>query len=179
MKKTLVLLTAVLATTLGGNNTFAQDIDEELVGVYRWFNDKDKNYVTVADGEFQEGQLLNWYWKDKTLLFFAYRNPGPDRVAIYSWFNPVTKDQISLAEDEFSDNEMLKMGYAQKRFQYYAATRRAPNLVAVYRWHKGKDWVVIPEEGDTDAYIKKKYQHKTFQYFGIVRSVDAPIYNQL
>ncbi len=179
MKKTFVLLTAVLATTLGGNNTFAQDVDDELVAVYRWFNDKDKNYVTVADGEFQEGQLLNWYWKDKNLLFFAYRNPGPDRVAVYSWFNPVTKDQISLAEDEFTDNELLKMGYAQKRFQYYAATRRAPNMVAVYRWHKGKDWVVIPEEDDTDAYIKKKYQHKTFQYFGIVRSVDAKIYNQL
>lgn len=179
MKKTLVLLTAVLATTLVGNNALAQDIDDELVAVYRWFNDKDKNYVTVAEGEFQEGQLLNWMWKDKTLLFYAYRNPGPDRVAIYSWFNPVTKDQISLAEDEFNDNEMLKMGYAQKRFQYYAGTRRAPNMVAVYRWKKGVDWVVVPEEGNTDVYIKKKYQNKTFQYFGIVRSVDAPVYNQL
>ena len=179
MKKTFVLLTALLATTFAGNKTFAQDQDEDLVAVYRWFNNEDKNFVTVADGEFQEGQLLNWNWKDKTLLFFAYRNPGQDRVAVYSWFNPLTKDQISIAEDEFTDNQMLKMGYAQKRLQYYALTRRGANVVAVYRWNKGVDWIIIPEEGNTDAYFKKNYKRKTFQYFGIVRSVDAKIYNQL
>ena len=74
---------------------------------------------------------------------------------------------------------MLKMGYAQKRLQYYALTRRGANVVAVYRWNKGVDWVIIPEEGNTDAYYKKNYKRKTFQYYGIVRSVDAKIYNQL
>jgi len=179
MKKTFVLITTVLATVFFANRAFAQS--EELVRVYRWYNPEDKNYVTLAENEYQEGQILNWGWKDKTLIFFAYRTPGPERVAVNSWFNPVTKDYISVAEDEFTDDQMLKMGYRDKRTQFYALTRRGPNTLTIYRWkvNKNDDWVTIPEEGNTDAYFKKGYHHKTFQYYGILRNVDAPIYNQL
>lgn len=179
MKKTFVLIATVLASVLFVNKTFAQS--EELIRVYRWYNPEDKNYVTVADGEFQEGQMLNWGWKDKTLLFFAYRSAAPDRVGVYSWFNPVTKDYISIAEDEFTDDQMIKMGYKDKKTQFFAPTRRGPNCVAVYRWKISRtaDWVTIPEEGNTDAYFKKGYKRKTFQFFGIPRNVDASIYNQL
>ena len=178
MKKTFFLLTTVLATALYTNKGFSQSSDE-LVSVYRWYNTADRNFVTVADGEYQEGQMLNWGWEKKTQLFNAYRNPAPDRVAVYSWFNPVTKDQVSVAEDEYTDDQMLKMGYTGKKLQFYALTRRGPNTVAVYRWHKGDDWVTIPEEGDTDAYVKKGYKHKTYQFYGIPRAVDAVVYNQL
>jgi len=179
MKKTFVLITAVLASVLFAQNANAQS--GELVRVYRWYSPEDKNFVTLAEGEYQEGQILNWGWKDKTLLFFAYRTPGPDRIAVNSWFNPVTKDYITIAEDEFSDDQMLKMGYRDKRTQFYATTHRGINTVPVYRWKikRNDDWVNIPEEGDTDAYFKKGYTHKTFQFYGIPRNVDAPIYNQL
>jgi hypothetical protein len=69
MKKTFILVTTVLASVFA-NTGFAQD--DELVRVYRWYNPKDQNYVTVADGEYQEGQMLNWNWKDKTQMFVAY-----------------------------------------------------------------------------------------------------------
>jgi hypothetical protein len=179
MKRTFVLITTVLATVLFTNKTFAQS--EELIRVYRWYNPEDKNYVTVAEGEYQEGQMLNWGWKDKNLMFFAYRTPGPDRVGVNAWFNPVTKDYISVAEDEYTDDQMIKMGYKDKKPQFYALTRRGPNTVAVYRWkiEKTNDWVSIPDDGHTDAYLKKGYRHKTFQYFGIPRNTDAAIYNQL
>jgi hypothetical protein len=125
--------------------------------------------------------MLNWGWKDKNLVFFAYRTPGPDRVGVNAWFNPVTKDYISVAEDEYTDDQMIKMGYKDKKPQFYALTRRGPNTVAVYRWkiEKTNDWVSVPDDGHTDAYLKKGYRHKTFQYFGIPRSTDAAIYNQL
>lgn len=181
MKKTLILLSTVLVTMAGAQKSQAQNANDELVNVYRWYNTEDRTFETVAEGEFQEGQMLNWKWKDKTLIFVAYRNPAPDRVAVYSWFNPVTKDQASIAEDEYTDEQMIKMGYKEKKLQFYALTRRGPNTVAVYRWriNKSDDWVSIAEEGNTDAYIKKGYHRKTFQFFGIVRSVDAPVYNQL
>lgn len=181
MKKTLILLSTVLVTMAGAQKSQAQNANDELVNVYRWYNTEDRTFETVAEGEFQEGQMLNWKWKNKTLIFVAYRNPGPDRVAVYSWFNPVTKDQASIAEDEFTDDQMLKMGYKEKKLQFYALTRRGPNTVAVYRWriNKSDDWVSIADEGNTDAYIKKGYHRKTFQFFGIVRSVDVEIYNQL
>jgi len=179
MKRTFVVVTTVLASVLFANKTIAQN--DELIRVYRWYNPEDHEYVTVADGEYQEGQMLNWKWKDKTMLFTAYRNAGPGRVAIYGWWNPVTKDHASICEDEYTDDQMLKMGYTQKHFQFYALTRRGPNAVAVYRWRvaKNNDWVTIPDEGDTDAYLKKGYRHKTFQFFAIARSTDAKIYNQL
>ena len=181
MKKTLILISTVLAAMAGTHTSQAQNTSDELVNVYRWYNTEDRTFETVAEGEFQEGQMLNWKWKDKTLIFVAYRTPAPDRLAVYSWFNPVTKDQASIAEDEYTDEQMIKMGYKDKRLQFYALTRRGPNTVAVYRWrlNKSDDWVSIAEEGNTDAYIKKGYHHKTFQFFGIARSVDAAIYNQL
>src|SRR4051812_30961281 len=116
MKKTFVLITTVLATFCAVNKTLAQS--DELVNIYRWYNTGDQNYVTVAEGEYQDGQLLNWKWKDKTMIFVAYRNPGPNRVAVYSWFNPVTKDYASICEDEFTDDQMIKMGYTQKKIQF-------------------------------------------------------------
>lgn len=179
MKKAFILVTTVLVSVFSASNSFAQE--DELVRVYRWFNSADQNYVTVADGEFQEGQLLNWNWKDKTMMFTAYRNPAPDRVAVYRWYNPHTKDYASIAEDEFTDDNMIKMGYTDKSLQFYALTRRGPNTVEVYRWYvpKNRDWATVPEEGDTDSYYKKGYRRKTFQYYGIKRSTDATIYNQL
>jgi hypothetical protein len=182
MKKTLLLISALMVGAAGINNAAAQDRgNEELVSVWRWYNTADRTFQTVAEGEYQDGQMINWGWKDKTMLFVAYRNPGENRVAVYSWTNPVTKDQVSMTEDEFTDDQMIKMGYTGKKIQYYGATRRGPNTIAVYRWVGGKniDWVTIPEEGDTDAYYKKGYRHKTFQYFGIPRSMDVKIYNQL
>ena len=180
MKRTFILITTVLVSVFTANKGFAQT-DDETIRVYRWYNPEDNEYVTVADGEYQEGQMLNWKWKNKTMLFTAYRNPGPGRLAVYGWWNPVTKDHASIAEDEFTDDQMLKMGYTQKHLQFYAYTRRGANYVPVYRWRVSKhnDWVTIPEDGDTDAYIKKGYHHKTFQYFGIARSTDAKVYNQL
>lgn len=179
MKRTFILITTVLAAVLFANKSLAQS--EDLVRVFRWYNPEDNEFVTVADGEYQDGQMLNWKWKDKTLLFTAYRNPAPGRVAVYAWSNPVTKDHASIAEDEYTDDQMQKMGYTGKHIQFYALTRRGPNTVAVYRWRVSKhnDWVTVSEVGDTDAYIKKGYHHKTFQYFGIARESDASIYNQL
>lgn len=179
MKRTFVLITTVLASVLFANNSFAQN--QELVRVYRWYNPDDKNFVTLAEGEYQEGQILNWGWKDKTLLFFAYRTPGPDRIAVNNWFNPTTKDYVSVAEDEFTDDQLIKMGYRDKRTQFYALTHRGPNTIAIYRWkiERTNDWLNLPEEGNTDLFFKKGYRHKTFQFYGIPRNVDAPIYNQL
>ena len=179
MKKTIVLAAAAFASLLAGTPATAQDASGELTTVYRWLNKEDNDYVTVGEHEFQEGQLLAWNWSNKTPLFVAYRNPGEGRVAVNHWWNPVTKDHISVAEDEYTDDQMMKMGYTEKRPQFYALTRRGPNTVAVYRWAKGDDWVQVPEEGNTDAYVKKGYKRKTFQFFGIVREVDAAVYDQL
>jgi hypothetical protein len=180
MKKTFILLTTVLASVFA-TETKAQDAEKEIVKVYRWYSPTDASYRTVAEGENPDGQMLNWQYKDKTLMFFAYRNPGTDRVAVNSWYNPTTKDYASIAEDEFTDDQMIKLGYSDKHVQFYAPTRRGANQVSVYRWYvsKSKDWVTIPEEGDTDAYFKKGYRHKSFQYYGISRGSDVMIYNQL
>ena len=178
MKRTIILVSALLVTLLSGNKTFAQ---EDLIRVFRWNIPQDNQYVTVADGEFQDGQLINWGWTEKTLLFFAYRNPGPGRVAVYGWENPVSRAHISICEDEFTDDQMLKWGYTHKHLQYYALTRRGPNTVCVYRWllSKHHTWMTIPEDTDTDVYIKKGFHKKTYQYYGIYRNTDAPIYDQL
>jgi hypothetical protein len=180
MNKKLFMMSALVAAgMLLGNTVKAQDSDD-MVAVYRWYSPVDRNYVTIADGEYQEGQLLHWKYKDKTLVFYAYRQPGADRVAVYRWFNPTTKDIASIAEDEYTVDQMMKMGYKREHVQYYAPARRAENRVAIYRWFvpKTHDWVTIPEEGDTDAYYKKGYRKKTFQYFGIKRSIDESAYMQ-
>ncbi len=172
-------MSALIAGMFFGNKVQAQE-SEDMVAVYRWYSPVDRDFITLAEGEYQEGQLLNWKYNQKTLLFFAYREPGPNRVAVYRWFNPTTKDIVSVAEDEFSRDHMIKMGYKEDHIQYYAPVRRGENRVAVYRWYipKTKDWVTVPEEGETDAYYKKGWRKKTLQYYGIKRSVDESLYEQ-
>ncbi len=180
MKRTIVLVTTLFAATFLSFKTFAQ---EDLVRVFSWYIPQNDDYSLVVDGEYQDGQLINWGWQDKTLSFWAYRNPGPNRVAVYGWYNPVARVHISVAEDEFSDDQMLKAGYTQKHLQFYALTRRGPNTMTIYRWRRVKRgaWRTIPEDYsfDSDIFLKKGYRRKTFQYFGVMRNVDAPVYDQL
>jgi hypothetical protein len=178
MKRTIIVFTTILAAVLFANKSFAQ---EDLVRVFRWYIPEDQQFCTVADGEYQDGQLINWGWTDKLLMFWAYRTPGPGRVAVNGWFNPVSRAHISVCEDEYTDDQMLKNGYTQKHLQFYALTRRGSNTVCVYRWllNKRHSWVTIPEDTDTDVYLKKGYHHKSYQYYGISRNTDAPIYDQL
>jgi hypothetical protein len=172
MRKSILVLAAFFSVLAFGISAKAQQSSDDMVAVYRWLNQQDNNFVTLANGEIQEGQLLQWKYKDKTFLFYAYKTPGPDRVAVYRWENPLTKDFASIAEDEMTDSDMQQKGYTGKKLQFYAPIRREGNHVAVYRWYrvKTKDWVTIPEVGDTDKYIDRGYKNKTFQYYGIIRS---------
>jgi hypothetical protein len=79
---------------------------------------------------------------------------------------------VSIAEDELTDSDMNLKGYTLKSLQFYVPVRRSQNHVAVYRWYRSrtKDWVTIPEFGDTDKYIDKGYKMKTFQFYGIMRN---------
>ncbi len=171
MKKGIFSLVILACFVLMHSNVMAQ-FDNDMVRVYRWYSSVDKNYVTLAEGEIQEGQLLQWKYKDKTMLFYGYKTPGPDRVAVYRWTNPVTKDQVSVAEDFMRDAEMMQQGYTLKSLQFYAPIRRNDNHIAVYNWYKvkAKDWVTVPEFGDTDKYIKKGWRQKTFQFYGVLRN---------
>jgi hypothetical protein len=172
MKKFLIGM-SVSALVLVSNLVSGQVANnEDLIRVFRWFSQVDNNYVTLADGEIQDGQLLQWKYKEKTFVFYAFRTPGPDRIAVYRWTNPVTKDQVSIAEDEVLDSDMMQKGYTLKSLQFYAPIRRAENHVPVYRWYKksSKDWVTFPETGDTDKYWKKGFSLKTFQYYGVMRN---------
>jgi len=178
IKKLLIASAITISGLLTVHTASAQKGSDDMIPVYRWYSTVDRNFITLADNEYQEGQLLNWKYSDKTLIFYAFRSPAEDRIAVYSWFNPTTKDVVSVAEDEFSDDQMLKMGYKNKKLQFYAPIRRGDNRVAVYRWYipKTKDWVTFPEEGDTDKLGKKGFRHKTFQYYGVKRAVDESLY---
>jgi hypothetical protein len=171
MKKVFMTLAAIASFGIA-NTANAQEVNNELIRVNRWFSAVDNNFITLAEGEIQEGQLLQWKYKDKTFLFYAYKTPGADRVAVYRWTNPVTKDQVSIAEDETKDSDMMQKGYTLKSLQFYAPIRRSDNHIAIYRWYKEstKDWITFPEYGDTDKYWKKQWKLKTFQYYGVLRN---------
>ena len=171
MRKVIFNLVAIFAMISLGNTAFAQYKDDDMVRIYRWLSNNNE-FVTLAEGEIQEGQLLQWHYKEKTFLFYAYKTPSNDRVAVYRWTNPVTNDQVSIAEDELTDSDMNLKGYTLKSLQFYVPVRRSQNHVAVYRWYRSrtKDWVTIPEFGETDKYIDKGYKMKTFQFYGIMRN---------
>jgi hypothetical protein len=171
MKKFLVVF-AVIASFTMNQTAVAQEVNDDLIRVFKWYNSRDKEYVILADGEIQEGQLLQWLYKEKTFMFYAYKSPGADRVAVYRWTNPTTKDQVSIAEDEAKDSDMMQKGYTLKSLQFYAPIRRAENHIPVYRWYKKtlKDWVTFTENAETDKYFKLGYGFKTFQYYGVMRN---------
>ncbi len=142
-----------------------------MVAVYRWYDTTNKGYVTVADNEYTKKELARSGWIDKTFLFYAYKKPGKNRVTVHRWYNPVTKASVSVAEDEFTDAQLIYNGYTNKHLQYYGLTRRGANTVCIYRWllSSRHSWAIIPENGNTDEFIKQGYSHKTYQYYGLAK----------
>jgi len=59
MKKFLVVF-AVIASFTMNQTAVAQEVNDDLIRVFKWYNSRDKEYVILADGEIQEGQLLQW-----------------------------------------------------------------------------------------------------------------------
>ncbi len=171
MKKVLATLLC-LTVYMMNSSVFAQVVNDDLVRVFKWYNSRDGESVVLAEGEIQEGQLLQWLYKDKQFVFYAYKTPGVDRVAVYRWTNPTTKDQVSIAEDEAKDSDMMQRGYTLKSLQFYAPIRRGENHIPVYRWYKksSKDWVIFTENAESDKYWKKGFTQKTFQYYGVMRN---------
>jgi len=173
MLKKAILSSALLVVGLiPAYNVNAQSAEDETVAVYRWYNSRDKDNFTVVDQEIADGTLMGWGYKEKTFLFYGFRNPGPDRVAVYRWYNQRNNDWVSVAEDEFTEGEMILKGYSDKNLQFYAPIRRGGDkTVAVYRWMNPdtQDWVTIPDGGDTDKYFKKGLRRKIFQFYGMSR----------
>ena len=60
MKKTLFTIIAIAALISFQQIANAQEVNNDLVRVFRWLNTVDNNFVTLADGEILEGQLLQW-----------------------------------------------------------------------------------------------------------------------
>ena len=138
---------------------------KKFVAVYRWYNQQNNQYRTVAAGECDDAQLVAGGWTNKTFIFKACKKPRKHTVAVYSWYNELTGAYISIADDEFTDDQMHKNGYAQKHLQYYALTSSAGKTVTVYRWLKNHGWTTIPDNGSTDFYANSGFRHKTFQYY--------------
>ena len=163
------ILSVVIVMISSTSSSFAQS--EETVNVFRWRDAVHNLYVTATESGYDDSQLIKEGCTNKTFIFKAFCDPGPDRVAVYNWYNAFTWSHLCIAENEYSDSIMREIGYSQKRFQFYALTKSDQNTISVYRWlmPHGLTWITVPEYANTDGYFKKGYRRKTYQYYAIAR----------
>ena len=89
------------------------------VPVFGWYNEKEKTFMQVAEGEFTDAELIEKGWSRKIFLFCEYRKPKPNSVAVNLWYHTANHAYVSVAESEFTDKQMKERGYTNKHFQYY------------------------------------------------------------
>jgi len=101
-------------------------------GVNRWEMPNCKEFIIIAEHELTDAQLMSWGYKNKTFLFYAFKNPPPQAgyVAVNRWVNALPKGNncrdftLSVAEFELTDEQLISWGYSDKKTQFYVMDSR-------------------------------------------------------
>ena len=101
--------------------------DPNATAVNRWVMPNCAASIVIAEHEIPDATLLNWGYKSKQFLFFAYQNkPNTgDFVAVNRWINakpqgdPCRDFTLTVAETELTDAQLRSWGYSEKRLQFY------------------------------------------------------------
>ncbi len=99
---------------------------EQAVAVYRWTMPNCKEFILLAEHEHTDAELESWGYRDKKLLFYAYKTRiNSSCVAVNRWVNalpqgnPCRDYTLSVLETEFTDAQLLSWGYSGKKVQFY------------------------------------------------------------
>ncbi len=125
----------------------AKNESSNSVAVYRWWHNREKDWISLAEGEISDSQMNSWGYTKKTFQFYGAKNKTSNNEAVYRWWHSGDKHWISLAEGEISDSQMNSWGYTRKMFQFYGAKNKTSNSVTVFRWWLSGDkyWVSLAE----------------------------------
>lgn len=104
---------------------------ENIAIVNRWVIPNCKEFVTIAEHEHTDQQLISWGYTDKELLFYAYMTK-PDTgnyIAVNRWINAKPKGDkckdftLSVTDKELSDDQLISWGYTSKMKQFYVPVK--------------------------------------------------------
>jgi hypothetical protein len=101
--------------------------DSDMVAVYRWWNNTDKDWVDIREGSPSDASLSSWGYTNKTFQYYAYSTPATGRVAVNRWWSDADKDWITLRQDEISDSTLTSWGYTNKTLVVYAYSSQSPS----------------------------------------------------
>ena len=85
--------------------------DPDMVAVYRWWHEGDKDWVDIRDGTASDDTLAAQGYTAKTFQYYAYLSPAAGRVAVVRWWHPVDRDWVTMRKDEVSPTTMDSWGY--------------------------------------------------------------------
>lgn len=93
-----------------------------LVAVNRWWHERDRDWVTVPEGQVSDATMQSWGYARKTLDFYAYATQAPGTVPVYRWWHPRDRDWITVAEGEISRSDLASWGYVTPTGPLYYAS---------------------------------------------------------
>jgi len=100
--------------------------DPDMVAVYRWWNNNDKDWVDIRNGSPSDATMTSWGYTNKTFQYYAYSTMATGRVAVNRWWNASDKDWITLRQDEIADATLVSWGYTSKILVAYANALQSP-----------------------------------------------------
>src|SRR5690606_28049330 len=95
----------------------------DRVAVYKWYNLTTKDFVSLAEDEFTDDQMLKMGYTNKKLQYYAPIRRDVNRVAVYRWYIPKFRDWITIPEEGDTEELSKRKGYKYKTFQYYGIKR--------------------------------------------------------
>jgi hypothetical protein len=107
--------------------------DIDIIAVNRWEMGSCREFIILAEHEGTDQQFISWGYKNKQLLFYAYRTrPRTGSfVAVNRWVNTLPQGNncrdftLSVADHELTDAQLTSWGYTNKLVQFYVPDPRS------------------------------------------------------
>lgn len=100
---------------------------DNVAVVNRWGMPNCKDFILIAEHEINDTTLTRQGYKNKQLLFYAYKNkPATGKyIAVNRWHNTSPTSEgctgmaLSVMEQELTDAQLISLGYTGKMVQFY------------------------------------------------------------
>ncbi len=105
---------------------------DNVAVVNRWEMGTCKEFILIAEHEISDAQMMQWGYKNKQFLFYAYKSKpaSGNYVAVSRWVNALSSGSpcrdftLSIGEHEITDSDLKSLGYSNKTVQFYVPDPR-------------------------------------------------------
>jgi len=133
----LMFISAFFISLLGSSRIYCNDAEmqkQELVPVYRLWNEKTKDHMVTASLEEKDRLQNSLKWNYEGKEGYIYKTQQPNTAPLNRYYNGTTKDHYCTSNEEFK-KAAFKSGYHYETTLGYIYKIQQPNTVPFYQFY--------------------------------------------